>query len=317
MNVFVAGGTGAIGRRVVRRLLDQGHHVACLARSAENHTQLVEMGAEPRAGDLFDEHSVEGITADRDVILHLATAIPTRMPSRVADWKINDRIRTEGSENLIRAAIVNKCKALIAQSITYVYGNQHGAWVDEHTPRAQQLGPLLQSVLQMESLLDVARTHAGLPTVTLRFGMFYGADLPHTQATLEMIQRGKFPILGDGDTWWNLIHIDDAARAVVAAVAHYERNIGEAINVVDDTPVLQSEYVSGLAELLEASKPWHLPLWMARLRFGSAILEPLLLSTRCANKKARQQLQWQPHYPDFRYGHQGVIHAWRGDLSPV
>lgn len=315
MNVFIAGGTGVLGRRVVRRLVEKGHKVACLSRSAVNRALISELGAEPREGDLFDAHRLRAITADGHAILHLATAIPTHFPSRLSDWKLNDQIRVEGTENLIAAALANQCRVFIAQSITYVYGDRHGAWVDETAPRAVKLGPVLQSALQMEERIENARARQGLPAITLRFGSFYGADAAHTQSMLEMIERGRFPILGDGDTWWNLIQLDDAARAVVAALDHYERNLGETFNIVDGSPVHMHELVSGLANLLEGRRPWHLPLWLARMRLGSALLEPLLLSMRCSNDKAARRLDWQPRYPDFRYGHQALLRSLGRELA--
>ncbi len=315
MHVFVAGGTGVLGRRVVRRLLDLGHRVACLSRSSINRAQILEMGAEPREGDLFRPSEIEAATRGCDAIVHLATSIPTHFPSKPADWKLNDRIRTTGTESLVCAAIANRCRVLVAQSITYVYGDHHGAWIDEKTPRAETLNGILRSAVEMEHMLDDARQRSNLPAITLRFGSFYGADAAHTQSLFELIERGRFPVLGDGETWWNMIQLDDAARAVVAAVENHERNLGEKFNIVDGQPIHMREFVSGIAELLEARKPWHIPVWIARLRIGGSMLEPLLLSMRCANDKARQKLAWQPRYPDFRYGHQAALKAWRPELA--
>lgn len=317
MHVFIAGGTGVLGRRVVRRLLDHGHRVACLARSSVNRVQLLEMGAEPREGDLFRPSEIEAATRGCDAIIHLASAVPTHFPSKLSDWKLNDRIRTTGTESLVCAAIANRCRVLVAQSITSVYGDCHGAWVDETSPRAVNLNGILRSAVEMEQMLDDARRRSNLPAVTLRFGTFYGHDDAHTQQLFELIDQGKFPILGDGETWWNMVQLDDAARAVVAVVEDHERHLGEKFNIVDGQPVHMEGFVSGLAELLEARKPWHVPIWLARLRMGASLLEPLLLSMRCSNDKARKKLRWEPRYPDFRYGFQAALNAWRRELSEV
>jgi nucleoside-diphosphate-sugar epimerase len=315
MNVFIAGATGVLGRRVVRRLVEKGHHVVGLARSAANEGELTALRAEPRRGDLFNPRDVERATAGCDAVLHLATAIPTRFPSRPADWNTNDRLRTEGTKNLVNAALANRCRLFVANSVTYVYGDNGGAWIDETTPYEMELGGILQSAVTMENLLNDAFTKQQLPLITLRFGSFYGSDAAHSRMLFNQVEHGRFPIIGDGDTWWNLIQLDDAARAVVATVDNYERNLGEAFNIVDGAPVRMREFITGIAELLHARKPWHVPLWIAKLRMRAALLQPLLLSFRCGHDKATERLGWQPRSPDFRYGHQAALKEWRGALA--
>src|SRR5688500_10061771 len=147
MNVFIAGATGVLGRRVVRKLVQEGHRVVGLARNAANESQLIGLGAEPRSGDLFNAKQLARITAGCDAILHLATATPKRMPARASDWKLNDRIRTEGTRALVAAALENNVKLFLAQSVVYIYGDQGGAWIDEDTPYDIELGGALRSAV--------------------------------------------------------------------------------------------------------------------------------------------------------------------------
>ncbi|MFZ0452924.1 MAG: NAD-dependent epimerase/dehydratase family protein, partial [Ignavibacteriaceae bacterium] len=126
MKIFSAGATGVLGRRVIQSLISSGHHVVGLSRSDKNDQIINQLGAEPRHGNLFDKNSLVSTSFDCDVILHLATAIPTQAPSKEADWDLNDRIRIDGTKNLIEAAIQNNCKLYVQESITALYGNQNG-----------------------------------------------------------------------------------------------------------------------------------------------------------------------------------------------
>lgn len=119
MNIFIAGATGVLGRRVVKQCIDAGHSVAGLSRSGENDTVLSTLGAEPRRGDFFDAASLRNIIAGCDVVMHLATAIPKKILVRKGDWLLNDRLRTEkGTRNLAEAALANACRPLICSRVS-------------------------------------------------------------------------------------------------------------------------------------------------------------------------------------------------------
>src|SRR5438552_667346 len=106
MNVFVTGATGVLGRPVTRMLIDIGHHVRALARNSSNHSRLREIGAEPVSASLFDMPSLRQAVGDSEAILHLATHIPPSKQARRRDaWRENDRIRIEGTRNLVDAAL--------------------------------------------------------------------------------------------------------------------------------------------------------------------------------------------------------------------
>src|SRR5688572_12969735 len=106
MNVFLTGATGVLGRPVTRMLTDTGHSVRALARNSYNELRLREMGAYPIRGDLFDPDSLRKAIKNCDAVLHLATHIPrSNQARRLEAWRENDRIRTEGTRNLVDAAL--------------------------------------------------------------------------------------------------------------------------------------------------------------------------------------------------------------------
>ncbi len=236
MKIFVAGATGVLGRRVVRKLTENGHRVVGLSRSEGNTELLSGIGAEPRTGNLFNKEDVRELSSDCEAILHLATAIPTKARSTKKDWMLNDRIRREGTANLVDAAILNKCRLYVQQSVTFLYGDRKGEWVDEEAAISPLQPPVLQSAADMERIVSDAALRHRLPAVILRFGSFYAHDSAQTSSMFSAIQRGRFPVIGSGEVYWNMITIDDAADAVLSAVHSGSTRPGEVFNICDNEP---------------------------------------------------------------------------------
>jgi nucleoside-diphosphate-sugar epimerase len=310
MKIFIAGATGALGRWVLPKLIAAGHQVVGLSRSPANMAWLQAQQAIARSGDLFNGEQMRQITADCDAILHLATAIPTKSRTTLRDWQMNDRIRREGTRILLDAASHNQCQLYLQQSVTLLYGDQQGAWVDETTPLPARQATMVQSALEMERMVQTAADH-GLPTVLLRFGTFYAPDAAHTQAMLAALQKGFFPIIGRGDNYTNLTHLEDAATAIVKTVATHQQSHGQIFNVVDDEPVPHQTLMTFLATQLGARKPIHLPVWLAKLAVGAHLVENLTTSVRCRNQQFKAATGWQPTYPTYRQGMMATITVWQ------
>jgi nucleoside-diphosphate-sugar epimerase len=192
MRVFIAGATGVLGRRVVQRLIANGHQVVGLSRSARNRDWLRQQGAVPREGDLFNREELNHISADCEATLHLATAMPTKTRTNSQDWALNDRIRREGTENLVAAALRNQHKFYLQQSITLIYGDQGGDWVDETVSLPKKQVDILDSAVDMEHIVRQAENE-GLAATILRFGTFYSHDSAHTQGMFQTVKKGFFP----------------------------------------------------------------------------------------------------------------------------
>lgn len=311
MKIFIAGATGVLGRRLTERLAARGHQVVGLNRSEKNSALLRQLGAEPRECDLFDPEQVREVSADCAVVLHLATAIPTRIKTTRQDWAANDRIRREGTRNLVDAALATRAALYVQQSITFLYGDRAGAWVDETTAIAERQADILQSATDMERIVGDAIAQKGLPAVVLRFGSFYAEDAAHTRAMLEGVRARRLPIVGDGKAFMNLIHVDDAAQAVVATVEHAANNLGETFNVCDGAPVTQRELFEHLADTMGVPRPRRVPVLLAKLLLGPSRVATLLASHRSTSGKARVRLHWRPSYPSYREGFRAVIERWR------
>src|SRR5439155_1687934 len=104
MRVFVAGATGVLGRRIVRQLVARGNVAVGLTRSESGDATVRSIGGEPRRADLFDVDALAKAAEGCSVVIHAATAIPTKVRTRPKDWDMNDRIRREGTRALTAAA---------------------------------------------------------------------------------------------------------------------------------------------------------------------------------------------------------------------
>lgn len=309
MKIFIAGATGVLGRRVVKELMANGHQVVGLSRSPQNRAWLSQHGAIPREADLFNPEQVSEAAAGCKATLHLATAIPTKSRTTAKDWALNDRIRREGTQNLVAAALRHNHKFYLQQSVTLIYGHRQGSWVDESATLPQKQVDIVQSAVEMEQIVRRAMDE-GLPAATLRFGSFYSHDSAQTQGMFQMMKKGFFPVIGDGSNYVNLINVDDAAGAVVRAVENQEACRGQTFNVCDDEPVELKTYLNFVADTLGVRRPFHIPPWLARLLAGGPVVDVLLASVRCRNERFKTATGWQPRYPTYQEGIPAAVKQW-------
>ena len=268
MKVFITGATGVLGKRVAQILLNKGHHVTGLSRSEEKSKQLKNIGADFAQIDLFNQKEIIEATKDCDALLHLATSIPQKTMPKSKDWLMNDRIRVEGTKKLISAAKQNGIHKFIGQSITALFGQQNGEYITEKTPLPARQIKMLESAFEMEQLIT---ERLAKKAIILRFGTFYSADAFHTQDLLSNIKKRKMPLIGDGNYYWNFIHTDDAAAAIVFSLENFERLAGETLNITDFEPVLSKDLLNELSAILDVKKPIRLPHWVIELALGKDV----------------------------------------------
>lgn len=299
MRVFVAGGTGTLGRPTVRLLLAAGHEVRALARTPERGEDVRRLGAEPVVADFFDARAMTAAVEGAEAILHLATRIPPLAQMRkLAAWRDNDRLRSQGASVLVNAALAVKARIYVQESITFLYQGLGDTPLFETAP--------IDAPQPLASARDAERETArfsarGGQGVVLRFGSFYSAEAPSTLATLALARRRLFPVIGAGDHYVSSIHVDDAAAATVAALG-----VPAGIyNVVDDEPLPMRQYVAAMTEAFGFAPARRLPLWIARLAFGKSI-DVLTRSQRVNNTMFKAVSEWRPTYPSVRQGWRAV-----------
>jgi nucleoside-diphosphate-sugar epimerase len=306
VKIFIAGATGVLGRRLVLQFRERGHDVVCMARSVENEITIRRLGGGSRRGDLFDAESLTRAAEGADVVVHAATAIPTSTKPRPEDWKINDRIRRDGTRALAEAAAKVGAKQFLVQSITWVARPEDQSGFDENTPPPTDF--ITRSTVEMETAARDAGNKYGFDVAILRCAWFHAADAAHTRYFGEQVAARRLPVIGKGDAIWQWIHVDDAARAFVIVA---ESGPSGLWHVTDDQSVSAGAYLNGFAKRLGAAAPRHVPVWMAKLVAGSAAVNMMTASTRTSNARFRQDFNWTPQYPTYREALDQIVGEWR------
>jgi nucleoside-diphosphate-sugar epimerase len=304
MRVFLAGATGAIGRRLVPTLVAGGHQVTGMTRSQEKAEQLRTAGAEPVVVDALDGAAVAAVVreAQPEAVIHQLTALPQRIDPRKIerDFALNDRLRSEGTRLLVAAARDAGARRVIAQSISFAYEpGPPGTIHNEQDPLT--LNPPQAFKRSAQALRELEDSVLGANGIVLRYGYFYGpgTSISSTGSMVEEVARRRLPIIGRGAGVWSFIHIDDAAQATVAALEHE----GPAVyNVVDDHPALVSEWVPALAQAVKAPRPWRVPTALARLIAGQYGVSVMTHGQGASNELAKRELDWQPAHASWREG---------------
>ncbi len=299
MRVFVAGAGGALGTRLVPRLIDRRHEVIGSFRSPASAERVRSLGAQPIALDLLDARAVRKavLEAQPDAIVHQATALSGVRFSKHLDRSFaqTNRLRTDGTDALLAAARETGVARFVAQSFANLrYAREGGPVKREDDPLDPTPPAGMTQTAAAMSYLDRAVTEAG--GIALRYGNFYGAA---NDGMLEPVRKRQFPIVGNGGGVSSFIHLDDAAAATVLALEHD----GPAIyNVVDDDPAPVRQWLPVLADVLGAKPPRHFPVWLARLFAGET---GVMLGTEArgaSNAKAKRELGWELRHPSWREG---------------
>jgi 2-alkyl-3-oxoalkanoate reductase len=309
MQVFVAGSTGVLGRRIVRQLAARGHTVLALVRSRNGEKLVTHLGGHPRWADLFDAKALLHAAQGADVIIHAATAIPITTPTRPHEWEMNDRIRREGTRALAQCAGELGAKLLIQQSIAWLAAPPDGAEFDESSPACPDA--LTESAFDGERIAQEAASKCGYGACVLRCGWFYGADSAHTQLFGRELKRRRLPIIGKGDAAWSCLHLDDAASGFVAAVEAGKAGLW---HVVDDHVVTVRDFLTAFAARLGAKPPRTIPVWLARLLAGKDAVDFFTHSMRTSNARFRHDFPWSPQYPTYREGLDQIVAAWGSEI---
>lgn len=304
MKIFVAGGTGVVGRRAVPALVELGHDVTVLVRSPEKADEVRSMGATPVQASLFDYEELKAAVAGHDVVVNLATSIPPfSKASRARAWQLNDRIRREGSKNLVDAALATNASRYIQESVAFLYADGGDRWLDESAPT--EANSITASSVDAEKEARRFADHGGT-AVVLRFGSFYGPDSEHTLDAIKFARRGFGTTPGARNGYISSISTDDAAAAVVAAVT---RAPSGSYNVVDDEPVTREEYDRVLAQAVGRKNLRPMPAFVVRLMGDK--LDHVVRSQRVSNKALRDATGWRPRYSSVREGIPAAVRAAR------
>ena len=305
MRVFVAGASGAIGRPLVPRLVAAGHEVTGTTRSEERAEAIRAAGARAVICDALDADALRAavVEAAPEVVVHELTALPHRFNPRDKQmYAPTDRVRREGTRNLVAAAQVAGARRIVCESIAFAYAPGERPEVkEEDAPLALEAPlPFGDSVRAIDEMERAVLGAEGLEGLVLRYGWFYGPGTYFADdgSLARDVRRRRLPVIGKGIGLYSFVHVDDAANATVAAV---ERGAPGVYNVVDDEPAPQREWVSVYAEAIGAKKPLRVPVWVARLAMGK-IATMADVQAGASNAKAKRELGWEPRWSSWRQG---------------
>lgn len=306
MRVFVAGATGVIGRRLVPRLILAGHTVTAMTRNLDRAKGLASAGAKPVVRDVYDAEGLEETLrrAKPDVVIHQLTALPNAISPRKMETQLaeNDRIRVEGTRNLVRAAVLAGARRIVTQSIAFVYTPEGGPVKDEEAPLwLSAPWPWRRSVEAVAELERQVMSAERVEGVVMRYGYFYGPGTAYTAdgSVADLVRARQFPIGGRGSGVFSFVHVDDAASATISALEHGQPWI---YNIVDDDPTPARDWLPVYANALGAPKLRKVPAFLARLIAGRYGAYYMTEQRGASNAKAKRELGWSPKFPSWRTG---------------
>ena len=298
MRVFVAGGSGALGRRLVPQLVARGHQVTATTTSAAKLGLLAQLGAQGVVMDGLDAASVgEAVAAARpDAIVNQMTALSVEHAGkpnlRKADrfFAGTNRLRSEGIDHLLAAAEATGVSHVVAQGHASMNGIRKGGWVKTEDDPLE----VIEGTKAINHLEDVVVEAGG---AVLRYGAFYGPGATDDQ--VELVRKRLYPLVGGGTGYVSWVHLDDAASATVLAVEQRAKGV---FNIVDDEPAPVSEWLPYLARCAGAKPPRRVPKWLARLLAGEMVVGMMTEGRGFSNAKAKRELGWELRYPSWRQG---------------
>jgi nucleoside-diphosphate-sugar epimerase len=314
MKVFVTGATGAIGTQLVPQLVARGHEVVGMTRRRTSRDAVRALGAQPVVADALDEEAVWHAVMDAapEIVVHQATALRGAMNMRRIDryFAATNRLRTEGTDNLLAAARDAGARRFVVQSYAgWPFARTGGPIKSEDDP----LDPRPPAALRdpLEAIRHLERAVAEIAWgegVVLRYGTFYGPGTgisgdPDATMTKPVLRR-QFPLVGAAGGVWSFVHVADAATATVEAIEHGAAGVYQ---VVDDEPAPVREWLPELARALDARSPRRLPSWLGRLAAGEAATTMITDVRGASNDKTKRELGWSPRHRSWRTGFEEAV----------
>jgi 2-alkyl-3-oxoalkanoate reductase len=300
MNIFIAGGTGAIGRELLPMFVKGGHRIVAMTRSSDRVRQLEAMGAQPVIGDVFDRARLTELVvqARPEIVIHQLTAFGATNADPLTE---TIRVRIEGTRNLVDAALAARARRFIAQSISFICTPVGDALTDENTPlylnSSPGIRPLAHAVSELErQTLDAYDVNG----IVLRYGWFYGLGTNYDPngSIPTAIRKGQMAIVGDGAGTYSFIGLQDAALATIKAL---DRGSG-VYNIVDDHPAKLREWLPFSAKVLNAPAPPKMDEATARAKLGDLFVYTMNEQSGASNARAQRELGWKPLVSSWQDG---------------
>lgn len=308
MRVFVAGGTGVLGRPLVVALVGRGHQVSASSQRSANLPIVAALGARPVLMDGLDAAAVRHaiVEAQPEVIVNMMTALAVPSTDYGKWLDVTNRLRSEGTKTLMSAAGEAGTGRVVAQSASFMTEPGSGVTDESSRPWLDAPGAIGSHIRANIAAEELALDAPGIEGVILRYGFLYGhgTAIGPGGDLATAVQAGELPIVGDGAGRYPLLHVNDAVSAAVRAVDHGGFGV---YNVMDDEPAAQSEWVPYLAGILDAPLPRHISPEEAAEKVGEQAVYYGTQLPPAANTKAKSELGWTLEYPSWRDGFRQVF----------
>ena len=266
-----------------------------MTRSSARQAQIAQLGATPVAADALDAVAVERVVRATSPthLVHQLTALPVAGPRSEADLEATNRLREEGTRNLLRAAEAVGIRRIVVGSFA-----PFAARIPT-TRRCEGIERAVRAVQSMEEQVLAASRRGAIEGIVLRYGLFYGTGTPSTDQMIALARKRRLPTLMNDRGRLPFIHLADAVTATVAAL-HSGVSTG-VYHIVDDQPASMSEMVREMAALTGAPQPFAIPRWLLQLT-QPYLARMLSLDLSLPNADARRDLGWSPRFPSYREG---------------
>lgn len=316
LKIFIAGGTGFIGRHLIKAFNTHGHQVYGLARDRIRGKILEELGCEPIVGNLLTNGPWERKIEKFDVAIGCTMPGKRGQPPTLRLVPELLKTHTDACGSLITAAMEGQFKGALLTFGVLAYGEHGEEWVDEHTP----MEPLGYGRFISASLRQLAH-HAEskrLPTTFLLPGWVYGNGGWFKERLLPAMEQGQARLVGSGGNYISFVHAEDLAEAYVLAAeqlgyapAQEYRPVTQMLNLADDHPVTQKAWLSEAASALGKPLPGNISVEECAKQAGELWAESITCSTRVKNDRAKAALGWALTYPTIKEGLPAALDAIR------
>jgi nucleoside-diphosphate-sugar epimerase len=280
MRVLIIG-CGYVGGALGAELVRHGHQVFGLRRGEAERLRAA--GIHPLAADITQPETLKPLPRDYDWVVNCTAS----GGGSAEDYR---QLYLAGNRHLLAWLAASPPGKYLYTGSTSVYGQMDGSWVTERSP-VQPAAPTARVLVETEELLLTA-ARAGFPVMLLRVAGIYGPGRGHAG---QQFLRGEARLEGDGSRYLNMIHRDDVAGIIQAALERGRP--GEIYNAVDNEPVTQAAFFGWLAAELKRPGPPTAPADEESWRKRG------LTNKRVSNAKLRRELEYAFTYPDFRAGY--------------
>jgi nucleoside-diphosphate-sugar epimerase len=303
MKVFLTGATGFVGNAVLKGLVSAGHTVKGLAQDTVKAEAVRAAGGIPVLGDLLVPTPWSESVKDCDVVISASSPFHITEQLSLHEAERRAEAHEEMVGNLIHAATNAHVQALVLTYHVTAFGNQGDQWASE----VRTIDPVGLSRPTAGKYWDIERAarKAGMPIIEVFPGWVYGPGSWFKHYIVEGLKAGTARIVGAGNNYKSLIHIDDLVEGFRLILARMP--LGERFCLVDGNPVTQNEFFKVVATEMGLTTPEHIDYTRFSDTMGEVLAEALSSSVRVSNAKAMNELGFKPMFENIRQGVPDVL----------